>query len=56
MVNALDYNTIIECFSDLLSKTCNDKTRLVADLNDDDKVNQVDYNLLLREISVQNGD
>jgi hypothetical protein len=56
MVNALDYNTIIECFSDLLSKTCNDKTRLIADLNDDDKVNQVDYNLLLREISVQNGD
>lgn len=56
VVNALDYNLLIDCFSDLLTKPCDDAKKQITDLNDDGKVNQVDYNLLLREISVQNGD
>lgn len=55
-VNALDYNRLLECFSDILSRSCDDTTKQMTDLNDDGKVNQFDYNLLLREVSVQNGD
>ena len=55
-VNALDYNRLLECFSDILSRSCDDATKQMTDFNDDGKVNQFDYNLLLREVSVQNGD
>lgn len=57
MLNILDYNMIINCYSDLLpAKACTDANKILTDLNDDNAVNQVDYNLFLREISVQGGD
>jgi hypothetical protein len=56
MLNIKDYNILINCYSDLLpAKSCNETTKTLSDLNDDGAVNQVDYNLFLREISVQNG-
>jgi hypothetical protein len=56
-LNILDYNIIVNCYSDLLPpKACNDTNKALADINDDGPVNQVDYNLFLREITVQNGD
>lgn len=56
-LNIVDYNIIINCYSDLLpAKSCNDANKISADLNDDAAVNQVDYNLFLREIAVQGGD
>ncbi len=57
VLNALDYNTILGCYSDTEPPTaCDSATGWRADLNDDGKVNQVDYNLFLRELSVKNGD
>ncbi|MEK7605677.1 MAG: SdrD B-like domain-containing protein [Patescibacteria group bacterium] len=56
-LNVLDYDLIIGCYSDFeapVSCTTDSKTR--TDLNDDGSVNQTDYNLFLRELSVQNGD
>ncbi len=56
-ISILDYNIIIDCFSDLSpAKNCADTNKKSsADLTDDGKVNQNDYNLFLREISVQVG-
>ncbi len=53
-----DYNLIMECYSDLLpaKPTCDENKKLAADISDDGKVNQNDYNLFLRELSVQQGD
>jgi hypothetical protein len=58
LINILDYNIIIDCFSDLLpAKNCSDaQKKLTADLTDDGNVNQFDYNLFLRELSVQSGE
>lgn len=56
-LNILDYNSILDCYSDLtaaLNCTASEKS-VKSDLNDDDAVNQVDYNLFLREISTQPG-
>jgi len=33
-----NYNMLIECFSDILSKTCNDETKQNTDFNDDGSV------------------
>ncbi len=56
-LNILDYTILIDCYSDIQpAKSCTDTNKLLADLNDDGFVNQVDYNLFLREITVQNGD
>jgi hypothetical protein len=53
MLNMLDYNSIIACFSELSQpQSCTDIQRQGADLNDDGKVDQTDYNLFLREVSV----
>jgi hypothetical protein len=55
-IDILDYNTMIGCYSDLSPAiSCTSGNKLLSDLNDDGAVNQVDYNLFLREISVQNG-
>jgi len=57
VINILDYNLIIGCYSDLKpAVSCTARNKLLTDLNDDGKVNQVDYNLFLREITVQNGE
>ncbi len=56
-LNINDYNMILDCFSELLPpRNCSDATKKVAtDLNDDGNINQFDYNLFLRELSVQSG-
>ena len=55
-VSVLDYNRILDCFSDLKdAKNCNQDKKLSTDLNDDAMVNQFDYNLFLRELGVQSG-
>lgn len=56
ILNILDYNLLVDCYSDIApALACNADGKLSADLNDDGNVNQTDYNLFLRELSVQNG-
>jgi len=56
-LNILDYNLILDCYSDLSPAiNCDDTKKVTTDLNDDGDVNQFDYNLFLREISTQPGD
>jgi hypothetical protein len=56
-VSVLDYNRILDCFSDLnAAKNCTTDKKLLTDLNDDNSVNQFDYNLFLRELAVQSGE
>jgi hypothetical protein len=50
-VTILDYNLILQCFN-----ATNCSTAPLADLNDDGPVNEFDYNLWFRELSVQPGD
>lgn len=57
-LSILDYNVILDCFSDISQpRNCSDGTKKAqADITDDGNVNQFDYNLLIRELSVQGGD
>ena len=56
-LSVADYNIIMDCYSDLGNpKNCDANKKLAADITDDGKVNQDDYNLFLRELSVQSGD
>ncbi len=57
-INILDFNIIQDCFSGLLPpRNCADSIKkLAADITDDGAVDQFDYNLYIREISVQIGD
>lgn len=53
----LDYDIIIGCYSDLLpARDCDATRKAQADLSDDGKVDQDDYNLYIRELSVQQGE
>ncbi len=54
-LNIIDYQLIIDCYTGSLG-TCNDSQRQNADLNDDGKVDQIDYNIFLRQLTVHNGD
>ena len=55
-VSILDYNILTGCYSDLLPPAdCTGNNSQFADLNDDGHVNQVDYNLFLRELHSQLG-
>ena len=56
-LSILDYNIILDCYSELTpAQNCsNGDKKLSADLTDDGKVNQFDYNLFLRELSTQGG-
>lgn len=55
-INILDYNLLVGCYSDLLPAiSCTDENKTKTDLNDNGAVNQFDYNLFLREITVQTG-
>jgi Mg-chelatase subunit ChlD len=56
-LDILDYNFILDCYSDLVqAAACADTNKKTAsDINDDSFVNQFDYNLFLREISTQPG-
>jgi hypothetical protein len=57
VLSVLDYNMILDCYSDLApAKNCADANKkLMTDLTDDGSINQFDYNLFLRELSVQSG-
>lgn len=57
-LSVADYDIIIECYSDILpaKPTCTAAKKLAADIYDDGKVDQKDYNLFMREFSVQRGD
>jgi len=56
-LNILDYNVIVDCYSDFLpAVACDPTKKLLADLTDDGSVNQSDLNLFLRDFSVQHGD
>lgn len=57
-LNILDYNQILDCFSEKLpAPACPDQAKKTkVDINDDGPVNGTDYNLFIRELSVQNGD
>jgi Mg-chelatase subunit ChlD len=56
-LNILDYNVIVDCYSDFLpAVACDPTKKLLADLTDDGNVNQSDLNLFLRDFSVQHGD
>lgn len=56
VINILDYNILIGCYSDLeAAVSCTPAQQVASDLNDDGSVNQDDYNLFLRELSTQPG-
>jgi hypothetical protein len=57
-LNVLDYNRILDCFSGLSpARNCADPLKKQqTDVNDDGNVDQFDYNLFLRELSVQSGE
>lgn len=53
-LNILDYNMILGCYSDFSPPvSCTPDQKLATDLTDDENVNQFDYNLFLRELSIQ---
>ncbi len=56
-LNVLDYNAILDCFSNFgQPRNCADPAKKqMVDINDDGNVNEFDYNLFLRELSVQTG-
>lgn len=57
MISILDYNILVDCYSDLTAAVaCTEEKKPMADFNDDGQVNSTDYNLFLRELSQQSGD
>lgn len=57
-LNILDYNILADCYSDINAapRSCSDENKVLADLTDDGKVNQFDYNLFIRELPVGQGE
>lgn len=56
MLSVLDFNILRNCYADLSPAiSCTASQKSFADLNDDGFVNQFDYNLFIREISVVRG-
>lgn len=56
-LNILDYNLLLDCYSDLqAAPACDTNKKVATDFNDDSLVNQVDYNLFIREIATQPGE
>jgi len=52
-INMADYNILIGCFSNILpAKDCDPTRKLKADITDDGNVDQFDFNLFLRELTV----
>lgn len=57
VVTVLDYNMLMDCYSDLLPPSaCDTAKKLKTDLDNDGFVNQKDYNLLYRELTYRSGD
>ncbi len=55
-LNIADYNVLMGCYSDLSAAiSCTAANQGFADLTDDGKVNQFDYNLFLRELNNNGG-
>ncbi len=57
-LNILDYNTLLGCYTSEdqpTARSCETTQQKAADLNDEGIVNRYDYNLFLRELSVQSG-
>lgn len=55
-LNILDYNMMLDCYSELApARNCDPSKLTKTDFNDDGAVNQFDYNLFLRELSVLTG-
>jgi Mg-chelatase subunit ChlD len=56
-LDVLDYNNILTCHTGLRGRpaSCTNETHAVADINDDGKVNEVDYNLFIRELPAEAG-
>jgi len=51
-VNVIDYDILLNCYSDFLPAiSCTSTQKTEADLTDDGHVNQFDYNLFLRELT-----
>lgn len=51
-LDILDYTDLLKCFSDLsAAASCSATEKQLADITDDGLVNQIDYNLLIREFS-----
>lgn len=56
VINILDYNILMNCYSDLKPAiSCTSDQKIGSDMNDDGSVNQIDYNLFIRELSSQSG-
>jgi hypothetical protein len=56
-INIQDYNLLMNCYSDLTpAKSCTIQQKALTDLTDDGAVNQLDYNLFIREISNRIGE
>lgn len=56
-INVLDYNFLMGCYSDIMDPAfCDLRKSAIADISNDGEVNQLDYNLFIREIGVQRGD
>ena len=57
-INVLDYNILIDCFSDLKpARNCSDHSKkLSSDITDEGDVKKFDYNLFLRELNNIKGD
>ena len=55
-LNILDYNVLMGCYADFMpAKNCTTQNKALADLTDEGPVNQLDYNLLLREFGSRAG-
>jgi hypothetical protein len=56
LINILDYNILMGCYSDLSPAiNCPAGEEKRADITDDGAVNQFDYNLFLRELINRGG-
>ncbi|HUQ85703.1 MAG TPA: VWA domain-containing protein [Candidatus Limnocylindrales bacterium] len=57
-LNILDYNLLLDCYSDTQpAPSCAENSKKIqSDINDDGPVNGTDYNLFIRELSVQPGE
>lgn len=54
-LDILDYNAIMDCREDVDTANKSGTCSVTADINDDGKVDVLDYNLFIRELSTQNG-
>jgi len=54
-IDVFDYNMLMSCFENTEANAfCGDPDKQPADLNDDGRVNQADFQLLINEIALQN--